>query len=390
MNTKNVGIYVHIPFCKQKCRYCDFKSYAGKEEKVNEYIKWIKYELAGIGIANKMDYENHIDQLAIIDTIYMGGGTPSLIESHYITEIIDTIKANFTLKENPEITIEVNPGTITQEKLQNYINAGINRISIGLQSNKENLLKQLGRIHTYEEFEQTFQLARKVGFQNINVDLMIGLPNQTIEDVNETIDKIIEYNPEHISVYSLIVEEGTPLYRDIENKILLLPEEELERKMYWTVKHKLEEKGYIHYEISNFAKSGYESKHNLNCWNQEEYIGVGAAAHSYTNNTRYSNIDTIEEYIENYQNKRETNNFIFHEKQNKESKMKEYMLLGLRKIQGIQIQEFKKKFGENPIYIYHKELEKLVNENLIEIDGDNIKLTTRGLDLANLVWEEFV
>lgn len=390
MNTKNVGIYVHIPFCKQKCRYCDFKSYAGKEEKVNEYIKWIKYELAGIGIANKMDYENHIDQLAIIDTIYIGGGTPSLIESHYITEIIDTIKANFTLKENPEITIEVNPGTITQEKLQNYINAGINRISIGLQSNKENLLKQLGRIHTYEEFEQTFQLARKVGFQNINVDLMIGLPNQTIEDVNETIDKIIEYNPEHISVYSLIVEEETPLYCDIENKILILPEEELERKMYWTVKHKLEEKGYIHYEISNFAKSGYESKHNLNCWNQEEYIGVGAAAHSYTNNARYSNTDKIEEYIDNYQNNRETDNFIFHEKQDKESKMKEYMLLGLRKIQGIQIQEFKRKFGENPIYLYHKELEKLVNENLIEIDGDNIKLTNKGLDLANLVWEEFV
>ena len=371
MNTKNVGIYVHIPFCKQKCRYCDFKSYAGKEEKVNEYIKWIKYELAGIGIANKIDYENHLDQLAIIDTIYIGGGTPSLIESHYITEIIDTIKANFTLVENPEITIEGNPGTITQ-------------------SHKENLLKQLGRIHTYEEFEQTFQLARKAGFQNINVDLMIGLPNQTIEDVNETIGKIIKYNPEHISVYSLIVEEGTPLYDDIENKTLLLPEEELERKMYWTVKHRLEENGYIHYEISNFAKLGYESKHNLNCWNQEEYIGVGAAAHSYTNNTRYSNIDTIEEYVENYQNNRETDNFIFHEKQNKESKMKEYMLLGLRKIQGIQIQEFKSKFGENPIYLYHKELEKLVNENLVEIDGDNIKLTNKGLDLANLVWEEFV
>lgn len=390
MNTKNIGIYIHIPFCKQKCRYCDFKSYAGKDDKIKEYIKWVKYELAGIGIANRADYENGIDKLAIIDTIYIGGGTPSLIDSHYITEIMETIKANYTLKENLEITIEANPGTVTEEKLQDYINCGINRISIGLQSSKDSLLKQLGRIHTYEEFEKVYILARKVGFKNINVDLMIGLPNQIIEDVEESLNKIIAHQPEHISVYSLIVEEGTPIYNDVENGKLILPEDELERKMYWLVKRKLEEKGYIHYEISNFAKLGYESKHNKNCWNQEEYIGVGAAAHSYTNNTRYSNIDTIEEYIENYKERKEADNFIFHEKQNKESKMKEYMILGLRKIQGIQIQEFKKRFGENPIYIYHKELRKLVNEGLIEIDGDDIKLTDRGIDLANLVWEEFV
>lgn len=390
MNTKNIGIYIHIPFCIQKCRYCDFKSYAGKNDKIKEYIKWVKYELAGIGIANKADYENGIDKLAIIDTIYIGGGTPSLIDSHYITEIIETIKTNYTLKEDLEITIEANPGTVTEEKLQDYINCGINRISIGLQSSKDSLLKQLGRIHTYEEFEKAYTLARKVGFKNINVDLMIGISNQTIEDVEESLNKIIVHQPEHISVYSLIVEEGTPLYDDIEHGKLILPEDEFERKMYWLVKRKLEEKDYIHYEISNFAKQGYESKHNKNCWNQEEYIGVGAAAHSYTNNTRYSNIDTIEEYIENYKKGKEADNFIFHEKQNKENKMKEYMILGLRKIQGIQIQEFKKRFGENPIYIYHKELEKLVNKELIEIDGDNIKLTDRGIDLANLVWEEFV
>lgn len=390
MNAKNVGIYVHIPFCKQKCRYCDFKSYTGKEALIEQYIKWVKYELQEIGEGNRLDYQNHLDDLAIIDTIYIGGGTPSFINSKYIVEIMDTIKKNYTLIEDPEITIEVNPGTVTEEKLKDYIWCGINRISIGLQSSKEKLLKQLGRIHSYEEFEKTFELARKVGFKNINVDLMIGLPNQTIEDVKETLNKIIKYNPEHISVYSLIVEEETPLYHDIEQNLLTLPEDELERNMYWTVKNELEEKGYIHYEISNFSKKGFASKHNLNCWNQKEYIGVGSAAHSYTNNVRYSNIDTIEEYVQNYETGNEVDNLIFHEKQNKESKMKEYMLLGLRKIEGIQIKEFKNKFGENPIYLYRKELEKLTKEELIEIDGDYIKLSSKGIDLANLVWEEFV
>ena len=176
----------------------------------------------------------------------------------------------------------------------------------------------------------------------------------------------------------------------MENKKVMLPPDELEREMYWTVKRLLEQNGYKHYEISNFAKPSFESKHNMHCWEQNEYIGMGVAAHSYTNDTRYSNIDTIEEYIENYKNGKQVENFVFHEKQDKSSKMNEYMILGLRQIDGVEIQKFKAKFGENPIYIYHKELEKLVNENLIEIDGDIIKLTNKGLDLANLVWEEFV
>lgn len=390
MKEKNVGIYVHIPFCKQKCRYCDFKSYAGKEELVEKYIKWVKYELSEVGDGNRLDYENNLDDLAVINTVYIGGGTPSFIDSKYIVEIIDTIKKHYTLIESPEITIEVNPGTITKEKLEDYIDCGINRISIGLQSNHEKLLQELGRIHTYKDFENTYQLARDVGFKNINVDLMIGLPNQTLEDVNLTLDKIISYDPEHISVYSLIVEEGTLLCNDIENKNLILPDDETERKMYWNVKNRLQESGYMHYEISNFAKPGFESKHNLDCWNQKEYIGIGASAHSYTNGVRFSNVDTIEEYIKNFEIEKEEDNLIFHEKQNKVSMMKEYMMLGLRKIEGIQIQAFKNKFGENPIFLYRKELEKLVNNELIEIDGDYIKLTNKGIDLANLVWEEFV
>lgn len=390
MNTKNVGIYIHIPFCKHKCRYCDFKSYSGKEAFIENYIKWVNQELIIVGDGNKLDYENGLDKLAIIDTIYLGGGTPSYIESHYIVQLLETIRNHYTLIEKPEITIEVNPGTVTKEKLQDYIKAGVNRISIGLQSSKDVLLKQLGRIHTYEEFEQAFQMAREVGFKNINVDLMIGLPKQSLEDVQDALDKIIAYQPEHISVYSLIVEEGTPLYNDVVEGKVELPSEELERCMYWKVKEMLEKSGYAHYEISNFAKEGYASKHNMNCWNQEEYIGIGAAAHSYTNHVRFSNVDTIEQYIKNFEEGHDEDNLIFHEKQNLKSMMQEYMILSLRKIEGVKIQEFKKKFSENPIYLYRKELEKLVNEELIEIDGDHIRLTKKGLDFANIVWEEFV
>ncbi len=190
-DSKKVGIYVHIPFCKQKCQYCDFKSYAGKEKLIESYIKWLKYELKEIGEGNKLDYKKHLDQLAIIDTIYIGGGTPSFVDSKYIVEVMNIIKENFSVEEKSEITIEINPGTVTERKLQDYINAGINRISIGLQSTKLELLQQLGRIHTYEEFEKTYNLARKVGFKNINVDLMIGLPNQTIQDVEDSLNKII-------------------------------------------------------------------------------------------------------------------------------------------------------------------------------------------------------
>lgn len=390
MGTKNIGIYVHIPFCKQKCKYCDFKSYAGKEDLIEQYIKWVNIELKEIGQGNKLDYENGIDDLVNVKTIYIGGGTPSFIHQKYINQIINTIKKDYQIDNEVEITIEVNPGTVDEEKLKEYISCGINRISIGLQSTDETLLKSIGRIHSYEDFTNTYELARKVGFQNINVDLMIGLPNQTVKDVEKSIEKILLLNPEHISVYSLILEEGTDLYQEVEEKKRKLPDEEIEREMYWFVKRKLEENGYEHYEISNFAKKGFKSKHNLDCWNQEEYIGVGVAAHSYTNNVRYSNIEQIEEYIKNYEQGNVTDNFIFHEKQNKESKMKEYMLLGLRKTKGVQIQNFKNKFGENPIFLYRKELEKLVEEELIEIDGDDIKLTNKGIDLANLVWEEFV
>ena len=374
---KEIGIYIHIPFCIKKCEYCDFVSYCNKEKYVPQYINALKKEI-----------KNNINKEYKITTIYIGGGTPSSIEENYIADIIETIKLNMNdenLKEfkNVEVTIEVNPGTVTEKKLETYKEIGINRLSIGLQETHDELLKSIGRIHTYEEFLKTYNLARKIGFNNINVDLMIALPNQTIQDIKENLEKIIKLNPEHISVYSLILEEGTPFYNKYNENKIKLPDEKLERNMYWYVKNTLENNGYIHYEISNFSKKGFESKHNMNCWNQEEYFGFGVAAHSYNNKTRYSNTNNIEEYIKE-------SNKIIHEEQTLEDMQKEYMLLGLRKIEGINIQKFKNKFAQNPIFIFKEQLSKLVDEELIVIDGNEIKLTNKGLDLANIVWEEFI
>ncbi len=376
MKNKEMGIYIHIPFCKQKCYYCDFTSFCGKDNLIEKYVEALKKEIELENIKSK------------ITTVYIGGGTPSYIDSKYIKQIINKVKEK-NISSSAEITIEVNPGTVTEEKLRDYKDCGINRLSIGLQTTQDVLLKEIGRIHDFAEFLNTYQLARKIGFNNINVDLILGLPNQRIVDLKESLSKIIELNPEHISVYSLIVEENTPISKMIEKRELVLPDEELERNMYWYVKNTLELEGYEHYEISNFARSGYCSKHNMNCWEQQEYIGFGIAAHSYRDITRYSNTENIEEYIENINTGKIDHNKIIHEIQKEDDTKKEYMLLGLRKIKGIQISDFKNKFGDNPIYLYRSELKKLVDEKLIKVDENDIKLTAKGLDLANLVWEEF-
>lgn len=377
MENKEIGIYVHIPFCKRKCDYCDFISYSNKDSKIEEYIESVKKEIE----LQKIKSE--------ITTVYIGGGTPSYIDSKHIKEIMAEIQKK-NVSKDAEITIEVNPGTVTLEKLKDYKDAEINRLSIGLQTTKDELLKQIGRIHNFEQFVETYKMAREVGFKNINVDLMLGLPNQRIKDLKESLESVIQLTPEHISVYSLIVEDGTPIANKIENGELELPDEDLERNMYWYVKNTLELNGYKHYEISNFAKQGYESKHNMNCWNQKEYIGIGIAAHSYRDITRYSNTENLGEYIRNVQNEKFERNRIIHEIQKEDDTKKEYMLLGLRQIDGVKISKFKEKFGDNPIYLFRNELKKLVNENLISVDEDNIKLTNKGIDLANLVWEEFV
>lgn len=378
-----LGIYIHIPFCKQKCYYCDFVSYSNKCSEVKEYIESLKKEI------EEFDFSNYK-----VTSIYIGGGTPSYIDSIYIVEILselkEKLKCNLIEFKDIEITIEVNPGTVDTKKLNDYKKLGINRLSIGLQSTKNDILKKIGRIHTYQEFLEIYKLARETGFKNINIDLMIGIPGQKIGDLKNTLQDIINLEPEHISVYSLIIEENTPIEKMLENGEIKLPDEDLERNMYWYVKNTLELNGYNHYEISNFAKLGKESRHNLNCWNQEEYIGFGVAAHSYLNGIRFSNTINVEEYIQHIENNRKEENIQIEESQSLEDKKNEFMMLGFRKIQGVDIARFKEKFIDNPIFLYRENLNKLVEEGLIEVDLNHIKLTNKGIDLANLVFEEFV
>ena len=378
---KKIGIYVHIPFCKRKCFYCDFCSYANKTFLQERYVQALTKEITHRSKENN-DYK--------VDTIYIGGGTPSLIDSKFIKEILNAIKINYKVCDNAEITIEINPGTVDEKKIKSYKEAGINRASIGLQSCDDKILKEIGRIHTYQDFENVYKMVNEVGINNINVDLMIGLPTQTTEDIENTLDRIIEKNPNHISVYSLIIEPGTIMEKLIRENKLILPDDEMERKMYWLVKEKLEKNGYKQYEISNFAKEGFESKHNSNCWNQQEYLGFGIAAHSYIDNIRFSNISNLEKYIENIEENKFDNNSIIQEKQDSNSKMDEYMILGLRKIDGIDYNDFYLKFKMHCQEVYKNEIDKLAKDGLIIENKNGIKLSEKGLDFANVVWSEFV
>lgn len=375
---KKFGIYVHIPFCKKKCKYCDFISFSCFEEKEEEYVNCLIKEIENKKCSN------------VVSTIYIGGGTPSIIDSKNIIKILETIFSNFNVLDDAEITIEINPGTVTKEKLQDYKNAGVNRLSIGLQSAENRILELIGRIHTYEDFLKTYNLSREIGFKNINVDLMLAIPTQTEKELISSVEKIIELNPEHISLYSLILEEGTELESLVSKKELELLDEKIERKMYWDTKKLLEKNGYNHYEISNFSKKGFESNHNMDCWNQEEYLGIGLASHSYFENKRFSNIDNLNKYLENINNSDFEKNIELHEIQDKPNKMKEFMMIGLRKIDGVKISDFEKKFRINPLFYFRFEISKLTDDDLIEVDLDNIKLTKNGLDLANQVFEEFI
>ncbi len=359
------SIYIHIPFCKQKCLYCDFNSFQNKENIIDEYMKALYKECTKFSFDKK------------IKTIYIGGGTPSFIDSKYIVELLNI------LPEAEEVTIEMNPCTVIEDKLLDYKKAGINRISVGLQTTNDNLLKEIGRVHTFEEFQKAYNLVKKVGFENINVDLMFGLPNQQLQDVAESLEYLIQINPTHISCYSLIVHE---------NILKNLPEDEEEREMYYLTKKMLKESGYEQYEISNFSKKGYESKHNLAYWNQEEYVGLGAGASSYYKGERYTNECNIEKYISKINIDEEIRNV--EEVENEESKLREYIILRLRLTEGVCLEEGNKKFGVEIKKIFENEIEKLIELSLIEFEFKNnktyMKLTEKGMDLANQVWEEFI
>ena len=376
---EKTGIYIHIPFCKSKCYYCDFTSFAGRDKLANKYIKCLKKEI----IHRKNDNVE-------IDTIYFGGGTPSYINEKHIVEILNTIRENYKVLDDAEITIEANPGTITEDKLKTYLKCGINRISIGLQSSRNEILKSIGRIHTFEQWGNSILMAKQVGFKNINTDIIVGLPDQSIYDIEDAIDQIVDYGLQHVSVYSLIVEEGTPLEEKLKKGELKEIDEELERYMYWFAKRKLEDNGYKHYEVSNFAKEGFESKHNLNCWNQHSYMGFGLAAASYENKSRRTNISDLDFYIKNIEEDNFDSLYVIEEQQNNSEEMKEFMMLGLRKIDGVNVGDFRMKFSKDVFIVFKKQIEKLLTEDLIELNKSNIRLTKKGLDLANLVWEEFI
>lgn len=372
---KEISLYIHIPFCKQKCLYCDFSSYSGKEKLMDEYIKALNEEI----IQKGKDY--------IISSIFIGGGTPSYLKDSNLESLLITLNG-LSLKKELEFTVECNPGTLDENKLNLMKKYDVNRISLGVQSTKNSLLKRIGRIHSYEDFENNYLLARKLGFQNINVDLMFGLPNQTVEDWEESLIKIAKLKPEHISAYSLIVEEGTPFYTLYEEDKLSLPEEEEERTMYLTTKKILSTYGYHQYEISNFAQSGKECFHNKVYWKCNEYLGLGVSASSFINEKRSKNIDNIEEYIERI--KKHGNIIEEIHVNNTKDDMEEFVFMGLRMVEGIQINEFKERFGKDIYKVFGEVIEKNIEKELLISDSGKLYLSPRGIEVSNYVMSDFI
>ncbi len=353
-------LYIHIPFCKRRCFYCDFNSSDQKDFLVDDYFKALNKEL------DEFDFEE-------LSTIYIGGGTPSFVSERYICELLAR------LPKAKETTIEVNPCTVNSDKIRAYMSAGINRISIGLQTTNDDILKTIGRAHDFKQFINAFEIIKSEGYDNINVDLMFGLPKQTLDDVKESIDYLIEAQPQHISCYSLILHEN--IFKD-------LPSDDDERKMYYYVIQALKDAGYGHYEISNFSKNGYESQHNLAYWNQEEYVGLGAGASSYLGKTRYTNELSIEKYIDGIQSGTDIRKI--EEVQNDEDRLREYMILQLRLINGLNIKKTNERFKLDILEVFKNQLKKLKELELIDIEDNKILLTKKGLDFANIVWREFV
>ena len=372
---QSLGIYIHIPFCEKKCDYCDFLSGPANNVIKESYIKALLSEIKS--------YKN-LREMYKVKTIFIGGGTPSSISPEYIKETLDYLNKYFDI-EADEITIEANPGTLSKEKLQTYKEAGINRLSLGLQSTNKQELKLLGRIHTYEDFTENYHLARSLGFSNISIDLMSGLPGQSLESWEDTLQKVVDLSPEHISAYSLIIEEGTPFYEryneDDRN-------EETDRLIYSKTKEILKENGYNRYEISNYSKEGYESKHNISYWERTPYLGLGLGASSLINNIRYHNEEDINKYINN-----SSNHNLLHKEINKLTKqecMEEFMFLGLRKTEGISKSAFKEEFAINIEEIYSDVLNQSIDEGVIEERGDYIHLTDYGLDISNYILARFL
>ncbi|EPB8147042.1 radical SAM family heme chaperone HemW [Clostridium perfringens] len=373
-----ISLYIHIPFCAQKCLYCDFPSFARKDHLRKAYIEALNKEIISL-----REKHNNLE----INTIFIGGGTPSVLEADELECLLKEV-AKLNMSKDIEYSMECNPGNLTEEKLEVMKKYGVNRISMGLQAKQDNLLKGLGRIHNYKTFKENFLLAKKVGFNNINVDLMFGLPNQRLNEWEETLREIISLEPAHISAYSLIIEEGTAFYNLYENDKLKLPTEEEERKMYHLAKKILEENGFNQYEISNYAKEGKECRHNLAYWNMDNWIGVGSAAASYINGKRIKNISSVEGYINSINEKREAVEEIINNSKN--DNMEEFMFMGLRKINGIDENEFKNRFSMNINDVYGEILNKYIDEGLLIRESGRIFLSEKAIEISNIIMADFL
>jgi len=375
---KKLSVYVHIPFCKQKCLYCDFLSAPAAKQEQEVYVKALVREIE----KEAPKYKNYI-----VDTIFFGGGTPSLLEPKEMSLLMKTLKENYRVEKDAEITMECNPATADYEKLLSFRKKGVNRISIGLQTADNEQLKCLGRIHSYEEFLVTYENARKAGFENINVDVMQAIPGQDIDSCMDTLVKVVELKPEHISAYSLIVEEGTPFA----NMELDLPKEDAEREMYYATRSYLTRQGYKQYEISNYAREGYACAHNIAYWTGKDYVGFGIGAASYVKGVRFTNISDRETYVKCMLEDKQTENIRSEvQKLSQEEKMEEFMFLGLRMIQGVSEEEFKKRFGVSLKSKYEKVLKKHMEEYLISYQDKRYALTPIGIDVSNYVMADYL
>lgn len=386
---KALMLYIHIPFCVKKCAYCDFLSGPAGAEEINSYVTALCQEINA--------YRDQADEYEV-DSIFFGGGTPSMISGEQITKIVTQIQSVFMIREDAEITIECNPGTVTREKFIRYKELGINRLSFGLQSADNQELKHLGRIHSYETFLENYELARELGFNNINIDLMSALPGQTKESYCETLNKIIGLQPEHISAYSLILEEGTPFYEMYGEDGLYkeaIPSEEVDREMYHETKRMLQEAGYERYEISNYAKRGYACRHNVGYWRRREYLGLGLGASSLVNKERFHNTEDMKKYHEECSKFRNEGSILYHirednEKLSMDEEMEEFMFLGLRLSNGIELQEFEDTFAKSIDDVYGEVIQKLKMEQLIVVNEGRMYLTEMGMDVSNYVFSEFL
>lgn len=365
------GLYVHIPFCIKKCKYCDFTSYTGCGNVFDRYIA---------EMANEMEKYRGEE----IDTVFIGGGTPTIFSPLQLTALLNNIRNIFNISRSAEITIEANPKTLSEEKLSALKKGGVNRLSIGVQSFNNSELETIGRVHNESDAENAVKLSQKCRFSNINLDIMFSLPGQTNESFKYTLEKAISLNPTHISCYSLILEEHTPLYDDVMSGKVKLCDEETDRALYEYACKFFSAHGFNQYEISNFAHQGYKCKHNLKYWNCDEYVGVGVAAHSYFKGERFFNTASLDDYLSG----RYSGGIA--EKIEGKDAISEFIIMGLRKTAGIEKKEFKKRFGKEIGELYKKEIEKFKRAGLIEEDDITLRLTFEGVNVSNAVLCEFV